>query len=162
MPCDPLQVRQFGAQFLQQSNQAVYLGQWVSISHDLLARIKPIRVTTVIVQFNSNAALIETPDVMGGSLQRNPLFNPAISFYIVMSRVAGAGFRIVNVLTVIPGYRQVRKFGAMDDDKVYGIKRPGFQAGYVGQVILMNGMQTNQPSRSKRLKSIIAALAREM
>ena len=162
MPCDPLQLRQFSAQFLQQSNQAVYLCHRVRVSHNLPARVKPIRVTTVVDQFNSNAALIETLYVMGGSLQRNPLFNPAISFYIVMSRIAGTGFRIVNALTIIPRCRQVRKLGAVDDDKVYGIKRPGFQARHVGQVILINGVQSNQPSRSKLLKSIIAALAREM
>jgi hypothetical protein len=55
-----------------------------------------------------------------------------------MSRITSAGFRVVNVLAIIPRCSQVWKFSAMDNDEVDRIKRPVFQAGNVGQVILMN------------------------
>jgi len=131
MSGDPFQVWQFSSQFKQQAYQAVYLGHWVRIGHDLLAGIKPVRVTTVIIQFYSNAARIETANVMGDSFRWNPSFNSPISFYIEMSRVTGAGFRIVDALTVISCSNKIRKLGAVDNDKVYRFQRPDLQARYV-------------------------------
>jgi len=81
---------------------------------------------------------------MGDSFRRNPLFNSAISFYIVMSRVTSAGLRVVDALAVIPRCSQVWKFSAMDNDEIDRINRPVFQTGNVGQVILMNDRFTQQ------------------
>jgi hypothetical protein len=57
----------------------------VRLPHVLGPRIEPVRVAAQIEEFDTDAALVKTPDMVCDTVDRNPLFDSARTFYIVMS-----------------------------------------------------------------------------
>lgn len=76
--------------------------------------------------------------MVSDAVKRNPLFYFSISFYIEMPTVPGSALRVMDAFTIGPGRRQVRKFRAMDNYKVYMLDGPRFQARGVGKKSLEN------------------------
>ena len=81
----PTQRGQELPEFLQQICQARNLSDRVGLLHVLESRIEPVWVAAQIDEFDTHAARVVTPDMMCDAVHRNPFFDSARTFYIVMS-----------------------------------------------------------------------------
>ena len=104
---------------VQQIDQAGDLLFRVRLSHGLGSGVEPSGITSLIDELNTQTSLIESTHVMGDALKCNPLFNPAVPVYVVVPRMACAGFRIMNPQPKFSGGSEVGEFRAMYNNQVY-------------------------------------------
>jgi len=97
-----------------------------------------VGIAPPVDQLDPQAALIESTHVMGDAFRRNPLLNPAVTVYVVVSRMAGAGLRVVNSHPKLPGGGQVGEFRAMNDHQVNTGCLARIELPCVGQMGLVN------------------------
>ncbi len=90
--------------------------------------MEPIRIAAAIDQLYSDTLLVETPDVVSDTVERNPLFNAAITINIKMPAIAGLGLRVVHFFAIIPCRSQVGQLRTMDYKQVDFISAAAIQA----------------------------------
>ena len=118
MAGDPFQAWVGSTQKIQQVDQAGDLFCRVRLGHVLGAEVEPVGIAPQVDELNAQTSLIESTHVMGDAFRWNPLFNPAVTVYVVVSRMAGAGLRVVNSHPELPGGGQVGEFRAVNDHQV--------------------------------------------
>lgn len=100
--------------------------------HELVTGIEPVRKPAGIHKLDAYASFIIITDMVSDPVQWDPLLNIAISFYVEVSRVAGSGIGIMNVLAIFPRGSEIRQFGAVNDNQVNGVCWPRDQAVGIG------------------------------
>ena len=135
---NPLKLAVCGAEEVQQVDQADDLLFSVGLGHILSVGIEPVGITPTVYEFDSYASFIESAHVMGNALRRHPLLNPAIPVDVVVTRIPGGRFRVMNSRPEFPCSGQVGQLSTVNDDQVSTGGLALFEPLYIRQMGLVN------------------------
>jgi len=112
------QARKLAGKPFQEIRETIDLLRRIGFRHLLAAGVVPVRVASPVDQFDADTPFVEVFYVVRDTLDRNPLFNGTISFYVEVTGVSGSAFGVVDTFSVFPRGCEIGKLRAVNHDQV--------------------------------------------